>query len=320
MPYTQTNRKIEAFNRRFGTNISLRNIHSEARRLGSYDTALRGIFCKEYRKVLGKDLMFANASNNMSPRMLNEFNDYIVTALLSETPNASAVGLSADMGLKTLGEKYGMLEGILREHEMNTEAPAGTPKTLGDVFTKNYLNGNVTIQDMLTMVNSYDPRNKKNDVSPVTLVSCVEALRRATESRSFLWKIFHPFRSYSERRFAQVMERSVRAAIGNEGTYNAAATAVNRGIPNLKYLAGTTKNNVYIHPVYNENDEIVDVLNKENYNILATANAGDHNNKDYVDKDNVKIPELKEELYAPGERIEVPKQIHDNVLDNPNAV
>lgn len=318
MPYTQTNTKIEAFNKRFGTNVSLKKIQSEAKRLGSYDTALRNIFCSEYRKVLLKDLMFASSDNNMSFRMLNEFNDNIVNVLLTETPNASAVGLSVDMGHKTLGEKFGMVEAILKEHEPGTAAPEGTPKTLVDVFTKNYMNGNVKIRDMLNFVNTYNPQDENRTVSPVTLVSCASALRRANESRSFLWKVFHPIKNHSEQKYARIMDTAVRGVL-DENTYSLATAASNRQITNLRHLVGYTRNDIYIHPVYNENNEIIKVHNMENYNIYVNTNVGDPNHKDYVERDHVPMNHLKEELYAPGEPAQY-KQIPVSVLDNSNIV
>lgn len=318
MPYTQTSTKIEAFNKRFGTSISLKKIHSEARRLGSYDTALRNIFCGEYRKVLLKDLMFANSENNMSPRMLNEFNDNIVNVLLTEAPNASEVGLSVDMGHRSLEEKFSMVESILNEHDPNTDAPEGTPKTPIDVFTKNYMNGNVKIQDMLNFVNTYDPQDKNMKVSPVTLVSCASALRRANESRSFLWKVFHPIKNYSEQKYARIMDTAVRGVL-DENTYRLATAASNRQIANLRNLVGYTRNDIYIHPVYNENNEIISVQNKENYKIFVNTNADKPNHEDNVEKDHVSLPHLEEELYAPGEPTQY-KQIPVSVLDNSNIV
>jgi hypothetical protein len=318
MPYTQTNTKIEAFNKRFGTNVSLKKIQSEARRLGSYDTALRNIFCDEYRKVLLKDLMFPISENSISYRMLNEFNDNIVNALLTETPNASAVGLSADMGHKTLGEKFGMVQAILKEHEPDTVAPEGTPKTSVDVFTKNYMNGNVKIRDMLNFVNTYNPQDKNSKVTSVTLVSCVAALRRANESRSFLWKIFHPIKNYSEQKYARIMDTAVRGVL-NEDTYNRATDVSNRQITNLRHLVGFNRSDIYVHPVYNENNEIIKVHNMENYQIYMDTSVGDPNRKNYVERDRVPMNHLKEELYAPGEPAQY-KQIPVSVLDNSNIV
>lgn len=92
------------------------------------------------------------------------------------------------------------------------------PQTNADVYELEYLAGARRLRDMRVEVeflnSSISPEDKKEFAHNVA--GYVVALERANESRSLLWKIFHPIRNHAEKRDAAMMRAALEKAYPEE--------------------------------------------------------------------------------------------------------
>lgn len=241
MAYDLTKTAIKAFNRTYGTDISLSKIQSEAKRLNSFNDAFRAEFLKAYKQVVFKELIHKNGSYYQSGNMLLDFKRDIVNRFISETPRSRRGDPSKNMGLKTKEEAYNMLMAVQAE----------LPQNQVDAVAENYLKGNIRIRDMVA---SKFELVSKNDQRKFELASYAAALKKVNESRPLWWRIIHPFRNNAEQREARLIEDILKKEYGNLATI--ASTNVNNTLINASQIKKETEDHVL-----KNNDIIEDEIN-----------------------------------------------------------
>lgn len=96
------------------------------------------------------------------------------------------------------------------------------PKTEADLVKAQYLSGAINLRYMrLSMksldldlnIQSYDAFKKGNGE---LLASYISAIEQVNESRSFLWKVFHPIRNHAEKRDAALMKEALKKAFPDD--------------------------------------------------------------------------------------------------------
>ena len=108
MAYELTKNSINSFNEKYGTSVSFGDIKSQAKKLGSYNQALRAVFLEAYKQVALKDLIDHDTDFLKSPEMFQDFNKWITNNLIDETvfPRiwASSLRTKHTKCLKRLGQ------------------------------------------------------------------------------------------------------------------------------------------------------------------------------------------------------------------------
>ena len=248
MAYEITKNNIELFNKTYGVDISLSKIKSEAKRLNSYNDALRAVFLEAYKKAVMKDLIKNEDDYLFSKNMFVDFNRSITNNLIDETPRSRRIGLSKNMGIKNSLEAYNMLEAVLKD----------IPKNNIDLVAENYKNGNIRIRDMVrfSILTKYDSR------SNMIIASYAEALKKVNASRSFLWRVFHPFRNHAEKRDAKLIEESAKKFI-TDSLYNKAFNKAQSQLVNEERIEKETKDQILYGENVIEKDIDIDIDNME---------------------------------------------------------
>ena len=193
MAYELTKSSINSFNKFYGVNISLDKIRADAARLNSFNQALMIAFQEAYAQVVLKDLIKKDGEVFLSQDMFKDFNSRITNALIDETPKSRRVDLSLNMGIETSLIAYNMMEAM-----WNT-----APKNQVDAVAENYMKGNIRIRDMVAFSESILALDTTKNRA--ILASYALALKKVNEGRSFLWRVFHPFRNHAEQRDAGKM-------------------------------------------------------------------------------------------------------------------
>ena len=191
MAYELTKGSINNFNEFYGVNISFSKIQADAERLNSFNQALQIAFQEAYAQVVLKDLIKKDGEVFLSRDMFKDFNNRITNSFIDETPRSRRGDLSANMGIESSLIAYNMMEAI-----WNT-----VPQNQVDAVAENYIKGNIRIRDMVAFSKSYNALSGKKNKT--ILASYALALKKVNEGRSFLWKVFHPFRNHAEQRDAK---------------------------------------------------------------------------------------------------------------------
>ena len=229
MAYELTKNNIESFNKRYGTNISFSEIQSQANRLNSFDAALKYVFHEAYKKVALGDLIKHDDDFLNSTQMIDDFNSSITNCFIDETPRSRRGDLKENLG-QTADEQFYMMKAILEE----------LPDNNIDVVAENYKNGNIRIRDMVSFANSRESYTDFSKKSVNVLASYAEALKKVNEGRSFMWRVFHPFRNNAEQRDSKKIQTLIESKIGKAG-YKSAVARVSKEVPNYKRLEDETR-------------------------------------------------------------------------------
>ena len=189
MAYETTKSLIETFNRTYQVNVSFARLQSEARRVG-HNEAFKSEFLKAYKQVALKELLASEDSVAKSHLMFKDFNKLVTNTYIKDTPidlRANSC-VSKNMGIKTNQEAYDML----------IEAQNELPKNQIDAVAQNYLKGNISMDDMVQASRSASIQSGKRGQTEIAAYAA--ALKTVNNSRSFLWKLFHFFQNFAERR------------------------------------------------------------------------------------------------------------------------
>lgn len=340
MAYEITKNNIELFNKTYGVDISLSKIQSEAKKLNSYNNALRAVFLEAYKKTVMKDLIKNEDDYLFSQNMFLEFNKSITNSLIDETPRRKRVDLSANMGFKTSREAFDMLSETWNE----------IPSNQVDIVAENYKNGNIRIRDMVAFANTAKFGERNNMI----IASYAEALKKVNESRSFLWRVFHPFRNHAEQRDAKLIEASTKKFI-TDSLYKKACTNAQNKRVNFERLEKETTQNVLENKDVIEEDlevefnadnikfdpdeqlteeqkkEIIEEYRRDHFRQIEIekahrkelefkawiANMNNNSLNNEEEKKNISVDNLKEDVYAKNEPN---NKIEESKIDAPNIV
>ena len=352
MAYELTKNSINSFNRQYGTSVSFGDIKSQAKKLGSYNQALRAVFLEAYKQVALKDLIDHDTDFLKSHEMFQDFNKEIINSLIDETPLSRRNGLSKNMGIKSQNEAYEMLEATWAE----------LPKNQVDAVVENYLKGNIRIRDMRAYAEScklFDDKRAQTE-----LASYAEALKKVNKDRPRWWRILHPFRNNAEKRDSKIIEDLLKKFIGvaaDKVFTKATDSLINFNDLENKTTASVRDNDNLIEEDFvfnpdeinledeydkdyldtlndNEKQKLMDDIKRERYKeyqlnqaskrerefkeFLKNLNASDEQPDEQPpeneeEKDNIILAGLKEDIYANNEGN---NQIDEfPVIQNPNA-
>lgn len=228
MAYTLTNETIALFNEKYGTNLSVSKYLSEAKRTSPND-ALKALFTEAYKKVVTNDLL-KGGIDHKSQNMFADFSKDVIDSLVWELPLNNKPAPEKDAGLSKL-DQYHLIE----------EAWNSIPTNDVDMVAENYKNGNIRIRDMVERAAYINETTYKNmDNSQLKeLASYAEALKKVNESRSFIWKVFHPIRNNAEKRDAKLIQM-IATEKTDARSYEFAANEVRGGLTNLAALKEAT--------------------------------------------------------------------------------
>ena len=348
MAYELTKNSINSFNRQYGTSISFGDIKSQAKKLGSYNQALRAVFLEAYKQVALKDLIDHDTDFLKSHEMFQDFNQWITNSLIDETPLSRRDGLSKNMGVKSQNEAYEMLEATWAE----------LPKNQVDAVMENYLKGNIRIRDMRAYAEScrlFDDKRAQTE-----LASYAMALKQVNEARPRWWRILHPFRNNAEKRDSKIIENLLRTSIGfaADKVFTKALDSLinfndleNKTISNVRDNDNLIEEDFVFNPdeinledkydkeyldTLNETEKqkLMDNIKRERYNeyqlqqaskrerefkeFLKKMNSEDNKlEENEAKKDNIILAGLKEDIYANNEDNNVINEVP--VIQNPDA-
>lgn len=226
MAYELTKNNIEMFNEKYGVNINLSTILSDAKKT-SPNEAVISAFKEAYKKVVVSDLG-KDAFGRKSQSMFKDFSELVIDGLNWDMPQNKKQGPDKNAGLNKL-DQYHLME----------EAWSSLPENAVDAVAENYKSGNIRIRDMVAEANREG--NLTNDQLK-TLASYAEALKKVNEGRSFIWKVFHPVRNNAEKRDAKLIEK-IATEKTNASSYKAAVTEVNNGLANFPAIKEATMEN-----------------------------------------------------------------------------
>ena len=175
-------------------------------------------------------------------------------------------------------------------------------------------NGEIRIRDMVEYANSKTMYSKLDSSTTTIMASYAEALKNVNATRSFFWKVFHPFRNHAEKRDAKLIQ-SIVTEINGENAYKAAARRAGDGLRNFSDIKSVTTHStlgVYKVAEYDPNTkedmiEALDpVLDRDKINQLQ-----DHEKQDEIvfdvnifgnnTKEKLSIDSLKEQPFASKE-------------------
>lgn len=94
--------------------------------------------------------------------------------------------------------------------EITSEAINAACKTDAALTKKKYLSGGIRIRDMRADAMLVSQSLEPSDGDLLRLAKYSVALKQANDSRSGLWRFFHPFRNNAEKRDSAVIERILR--------------------------------------------------------------------------------------------------------------
>ena len=100
------------------------------------------------------------------------------------------------------------------------------PSNLVDLYIEKYKSGEITIGNMRNQVRLAFAFEKIDRAQFIEIAGYIQALEKANEGRSLMWRTLHPFRNNAEKRDAAFMKRAlVDKAEDGEAFYNDAAAA-----------------------------------------------------------------------------------------------
>ena len=304
MAYKLSNETIKDFNERYGVNVSVDKYLAEAKRTSPND-ALKSIFSEAYKMAVINELS-RNSTDFKSQNMFKDFSEMVIDSLIWELPLNKKPTPDKNAGLSKL-DSYKLME-----ETWNT-----LPNNTIDAVVENYKNGNIRIRDMVEYAKSLEFANADNDQLNM-LASYSEALKKVNESRSFIWKVFHPIRNNAEKRDSKLIENMAKKHTTEIG-YNVAVSAAKYELSNVTELKDTTIKNVLgVENVMDYNPENDRELTKEE---LKSNEIDEWREKyegkgiEFFQKETVALGYLKENPYENSE--ENPK-IEEPAIENPN--
>lgn len=197
MAYNITKNSINNFNKFYGVNVSFSKIQSDAKTLNSVNAALQAAFIEAYKTVLLKELIKTEGEVFLAQNMFEDFRQHIIQNFINETPYTHRTNISKNLGCKTSGEVYGMLQNVWDN----------IPQNQVEAVMENYLNGNIRIRDMVAVAGRFNSNSKHQQNE---LASYAMALKAVNETRPLWWRIIHPFRNNAEQREAKNIEAILR--------------------------------------------------------------------------------------------------------------
>ena len=251
MAYELTNGTLEIFNEKYGTDISVSKYLSEAKRT-SPNEALISIFTEAYKKAVTNDLL-KGGIDHKSQHMFADFSKDVIDSLIWELPLNNKPVPAKDAGLSK-PEQYNLME----------EALGSIPTNEVDLVAEQYKNGNIRIRDMVEYANSKTMYSKLDSSTTTIMASYAEALKNVNATRSFFWKVFHPFRNHAEKRDAKLIQ-SIVTEINGENAYKAAARRAGDGLRNFSDIKSVTTHStlgVYKVEEYdpNKKEDLIEAL------------------------------------------------------------
>lgn len=305
MAYKLTNETIKDFNERYGVNVSVDKYLAEAKRTSPND-ALKSIFSEAYRKAVINELSRDNLDFK-SQNMFKDFSEMVIDSLIWELPLNKKPTPDKNAGLSKLGS-YNLMEDV-----WNT-----LPNNTIDAVVENYKNGGIRIRDMVEYAKRLELENVETS-QLTTLASYSEALKKVNESRSFIWKVFHPIRNNAEKRDSKLIENLAKKYTTEIG-YTFAVGNAKYELSNITELKDTTIKNVLgVEDVkdYNpENDREITNEELKNKEIDEWREKYEGKGLEFFKKETVALGYLKENPYENSE--ENPK-IEEPAIENPNV-
>ena len=304
MAYKLSTETIKDFNERYGVNVSVDKYLAEAKRT-SPNEALKSIFSEAYKTAVINELSRDNLDFK-SQNMFKDFSEMVIDSLIWELPLNKKPTPEKNAGLSKL-DSYNLMEEV-----WNT-----LPNNAIDAVAESYKNGGIRIRDMVEYAKRLELENVEN-AQLTTLASYSEALKKVNESRSFIWKVFHPIRNNAEKRDSKLIE-NLAMKFTTEIGYTFAINNAKYELSNITELKDTTIKNVLgVEDVKDYNPENDRELTKEELKSKEVEEWREkHEGKglEFFQKETVALGYLKENPY---ENSESNDKIDEPKIENPN--
>lgn len=187
---------------------------------GAIDALYGTAFASLATEVLGnavRDERRNNVSHDISlDMMLDEFENELMQPLRDEGKEIQETSMLNPYGGMSRKEQL----------EFMIKIVDSVPKSEAEAVEKAYRNGQITIRQMVNFCNDVNTEGSIDTKDLTQMVRYMRALERANESRSFFWKMIHPFRNSAEQREAASIR--TRLTANNAFGFETALKNVNR--------------------------------------------------------------------------------------------
>ena len=310
-----TRNEINRFNETYGVKFDINEYFTKAKRT-SPNEALKEMFTDMYKKVMLHDLAHGT---NVSCKMIENYDSSIIYHLKDNFRNSDREFLPhKNAGMDKI-DRYNLLNGIWKD----------MPKSDTDVIKESYEKGDIRIRDMMAVVNQLKHTEATRD-EQVRLASFSEALKKVNESRSFVWRVFHPIRNSAEKRYAARIEEFINDRSNNK--YKYVSRDANQKVSKMETLKFNTtlytlgvsnpknfdrydkKNLIYSLDPDFEGERLSKLIEEVKAEEEAKRKAEEEAKKADEGKDPISVDALKEDPYKDSESN---KKIDENVKSNP---
>lgn len=119
------------------------------------------------------------------------------------------------------------------------------PFNLVSLYTEKYKSGKLSIKQMNRQLKLASIPEHTERARYIKIAGYIQALENANESRSLMWRIFHPFRNRAEKRVAVIMKKSlIEKMQGGEEFYEEIAAATHETFDGHKRANARLQNSI----------------------------------------------------------------------------
>lgn len=200
------------FNKNYGVNFNIDEYNSKARAFDDEEYGLNTTYQAEFIRLYKKAIsnFIDGKITDFNPmKMLSDFETNVMGSYRKECIEKFDRNIDVPSG-------YGGLD----KREMLTlmqEAVRDIPANRIQYAAQRYKGGDIRIRDMMAFSNEVLGKGVVDREKFATMVSYAEALKQVNESRSFVWRVFHPIRNRAEQRNAQTIADIIDKVGGGGG-------------------------------------------------------------------------------------------------------
>lgn len=214
----QFSENVRQFNEKYGTNFNLTTFAGKAKAFGMVKgaNAANEVYLLSVGNIV-RDILAGviNGTGKESDifKAIEDFENQIMKPFSKACKDENEDFCPSPYGGVKKEERINLVERIFK----------GFPKSSLGLATKEYLDGNLRIRDMVAFTKEATSGQLDNSKFK-RACAFVKTLEEVNKSRSGVWKFFHPFRNRAEKRDAKVMENLLKGF--NETLYHINQTPV----------------------------------------------------------------------------------------------
>ena len=274
--------EIDAFNVKYGVNFTLESFESKKNGFAYMNldnpgnAAYNMIFAEMYQKAI-RNYAKGSIERFRSTEMFQDFEKMIMEPYRQKCIEDKVDHNPTPFGGKTPVKALESMSAYLRK----------APKSAVEFYAEQYRNRDLRLRDMKQFANQIE-RNSEEQLT--TAANYIAALDKVRESRSFLWKVFHPIQNYAEKRDIKVLKEQ------------------------LNYSEIASLADDFVGKMQIEENHVNEVLESERELEASTISAKDLNIKVNPLMDDSEVEELVDE--PEKTRIDIEKDLEGTVEDS----